>query len=1658
MEPISRRKFIVQTGATLSLLQLRSLTFGAVGGEDGNDKDDHITQHYVDHSGVHLYFHLINTREHNGHLIPASVHPSYLIVQLPPQSLHEQYFHTKSDGDRDTVPEAQLQAMLSGPSFLVFKLWPKLEGRRKRLLFEVEALLDWEDQELFRLQTAEDIDRNAWTTIETKCKYKAAQWNPEDLRNKGRHDLKYYLTLRDKLFQKQESQHKHLHLTVFELPAGILTAPISQHGTRDDSAADSTTEDLKWTPIVRQNRARKTGNCIYERCYRIDRKGRAFIRHVRERWNAELEFQAPKTAPNELHLKEPLPIASLPPSLRVIGLLGSDDIEGLKHEDCTSVPRGCPPCHEEPPESEAPIPIGYLPTLLDAAELLYLTQLGKKNYRGPDFDLKGKGPFMLTSLGATLKFHYKNVNTLLIKDPSVSLVEYEHHFQDGRDNYIRVARIGVVSPLGTKALHVRIAQRKIDQGRSFLEYKEYIEFIERERSYASEKEVGTGNTIQGAREYCHYTADGQKPDCDFRPNTRAWPFSRVEILVPRTPNMEPVPESERSAFWVYRERRSGEAPRRTFEDLIKVPVQYYDQNGKPIGAASNVPLLFLARNFFCSTTVDNWFLGNHATSLQNNDDARLRVHTSGQVVALTPDDPDPLPNKVNQLATDWCEYQIAVAKPLTEPDASKSCSVFDVAEHVIYPQMRRAKVYLDHVQQYGGVKLPSVVEYESAYLQHGLTDDATAFGGGNEARVILKHTDDFIKGKLEDLKGQLLSDVGHPSNRWEADLDKAWEQIDRAFSAAGDRLGGMINPSPLLERISTSKAALSLADGVDTLSNLDPQKMFGKLDAELFCGIRLKDILGILDMESAPQYLLNKIPDDLRDPQRALAETGGNAVLQRVIAKVNSTADEVARLKAVLEKARTDLVAAKGRYEALERLLRDQLPDYRKLLSAARLRFDAARSAYRQDITKVERLILAALETIKAMREFGLEGMKPMVADFLNVQIRNILGDARFIPIWTKLDVKGDLDQLRRDLVTLWNWAQRVQVILTNPSTSEEAKTKLLAALLTEPGVQDTLAAQGLANKFYERTQALTKLYELVRERLEEEEREIWDTGLRQIELLRRTANGFYEAERERMEKEVSDIMRSAKVEIKDGIGILNELYEPGRVYTNELLNIWGTTDAKVKAALEFIRNPRNIEKYAKAELDAFEAAFIAAAKDSPLYKDLADNLEDYKKRGRELLVAKNKLEKAGRELIEHAQEEAMGVLAKLDGGFNKEIARLSSMEEVKEAREAYAKFRQLLQAVKRQELVLDWHTEEFKQADLGFITFEPSKDPKTRLAMKVRGVMEMAPLRFPSVVQRTEVSTETRLSDFGLTFMKVIGIRFGHIELVSGTGRATDLNVKIDDVTFAGGLSFIQLLQGLLSGLVDGMRMEIGSSHVAVGFQTPAISISSPGFTFSNLSVAMLLMIHFDRRPMRLRFDLARADQKATIAAGIYGGCFYCSLTLEPKRGIVAIEMALEMGAFTGISFGPFRGYVKFMVGLFYKKDDHGVVLEGYLIAEGVLSVWVVSVSARLYMGVRSVNSYVEGFCVASYSFKIGFVRKQFSATYTKRVSGAASSAPNGTSSPAALAGGKSTETVIEVLKGELLNNRSSGGIKLLFVDEHQPMSDKEFQLFARRFFPATN
>lgn len=139
----------------------------------------------------------------------------------------------------------------------------------------------------------------------------------------------------------------------------------------------------------------------------------------------------------------------------------------------------------------------------------------------------------------------------------------------------------------------------------------------------------------------------------------------------------------------------------------------------------------------------------------------------------------------------------------------------------------------------------------------------------------------------------------------------------------------------------------------------------------------------------------------------------------------------------------------------------------------------------------------------------------------------------------------------------------------------------------------------------------------------------------------------------------------------------------------------------------------------------------------------------------------------------------------------------------------------------------------------------------------------------------------------------------------------------------------------------------------------------------------------------MELGVGIGTLANKTRLSVGIYTGFFYFNILGNPKQGITTIEVSLEFGGFFGLSLGPLRGEVKLVVGLYYRKDPQGVLIEGYFLCQGQVKLWCFSITARFYMGVISRGGYVEGRCTVTYEIKLGFFKRSFSATFYKKLAG---------------------------------------------------------------------
>jgi hypothetical protein len=377
--------------------------------------------------------------------------------------------------------------------------------------------------------------------------------------------------------------------------------------------------------------------------------------------------------------------------------------------------------------------------------------------------------------------------------------------------------------------------------------------------------------------------------------------------------------------------------------------------------------------------------------------------------------------------------------------------------------------------------------------------------------------------------------------------------------------------------------------------------------------------------------------------------------------------------------------------------------------------------------------------------------------------------------------------------------------------------------------------------------------------------------------------------------------------------------------------------------------------------------------------KQLVDNLNAYKE------VVQDRAQKIQQPIEEQVQHFIDEQTAKLEQAADAENVQVIQ-KAINEAKNIYT----LLTTLKRQELSYTWKTTQFRDLNLGIVSFKKFSSPPTELVVDVKSTVHFATGKLPPAVERIESYSENRLRNFALSFFNAITIGFAEVGFVAGTGREMEFSVKIKDVKFDGALAFVQAFEKYLQTLGSGLILTLQPDHVALGYSLPIPSIRSPAMGFFNLTLSFDFRLYFDKRPMRFGFSISRPDSKFVLAAGIYAGFGYFGIVGDPKRGIVEISIALEAGAWAGIRIGPVGGEVKLAFGFSYTKNETGVRLEGYIVAEGRLSLWIVEVAARIYLGIISENSCVEGSCTVSYSVKIGFFKKSFSGTFYKRIAGA--------------------------------------------------------------------
>ena len=420
----------------------------------------------------------------------------------------------------------------------------------------------------------------------------------------------------------------------------------------------------------------------------------------------------------------------------------------------------------------------------------------------------------------------------------------------------------------------------------------------------------------------------------------------------------------------------------------------------------------------------------------------------------------------------------------------------------------------------------------------------------------------------------------------------------------------------------------------------------------------------------------------------------------------------------------------------------------------------------------------------------------------------------------------------------------------------------------------------------------------------------------------------------------------------------------------NEIKNIPAIDDIeKIKIALSSYQEKINKFKKYPEEIDNKLNQIIDAPRQLLLKKKKELELE--------LDVYKSKIENFIKDKLKELEEDFVKQ--------NKEL-----IEAVKEGEQKAKRVKQRIDEIKRQieaikslnkkEILYDWHTEKFNNADIGIVKFVKKDGPPTRLDIKVQTTVnfDLTNLPSPPRVDKVSVFSENKLINFDVTFLDIVTVSFSHVKIVAGTDVKDDYDVKIEDVKFNGPLNFVEYLQSLLSTLDKNLMLDINAKGATLYYGVPIPPISSGIFNLANIKLSFGFHLPFESgKPMLVLFGFSHPKDLFLLSVGIFGGRGCVMIGIDPKHGVVDLIVVFEFGGVLYLNIGVAEGILFLMAGIYIRKRSGFAELRAYIVAGGALRIiGLITASITFYLGLQAEGQnyrVLSGYCNVYYTIKLG-------------------------------------------------------------------------------------
>ena len=437
--------------------------------------------------------------------------------------------------------------------------------------------------------------------------------------------------------------------------------------------------------------------------------------------------------------------------------------------------------------------------------------------------------FRITPLGAITKIRYNqdDKNYEVAESP---IIEWKQDINLGRDNYVKVVTLGVIMPFGFKCKHIRIGERKIREGVSFVEYKEFIEPLEFEKScflsenLAKPNEPGTPLKV---------IEKGDKLKTEQLRNT---PFKTIKITTKISSPIIPVddltnevivdfidntkddrytedPEQgtaafkgRRGAFWakVKNDVKAGASP---VEELLHFNYVGIDWNNNEIHFKA--PFLF-ARDILFDGIKDaagKGLIDVSAEYIKAENKIRREIDVAGQKIAyykseILRDIGEAIHNsKLSELETNTIQFAAFQGEKFLH-------------EFPYYPQLEAAYVNLPVVKEIIKDPRGTIIKYAEVYLNNGIQEVRNNVEG-----ILL----DIRKERIDKVTGEFKEYVNG--------------QVENIFNNVSDKLAGVVKPEMVIKAVSlyenaygTYQECAEIINGVKQLKqNFDGKRVVDEI-------------------------------------------------------------------------------------------------------------------------------------------------------------------------------------------------------------------------------------------------------------------------------------------------------------------------------------------------------------------------------------------------------------------------------------------------------------------------------------------------------------------------------------------------------------------------------------------------------------------------------------------------------------------------------------------------------------------------------------------------------------------------------------------------------------------------------------------------------------